>query len=472
MGICTKKIIFLTLIFFSTSLFANVAKVVALKGNASIVRQGEIIQLTRESILLKHDQITTKDNTKVQLLFQDETIISIGKNSSFQISDYLFDEKSKKYEAKFDMFKGTFKTITGKIGKLSPKNFNLKTKTASIGIRGTQIVMNLSKDREEIFCTEGKILVTKLDSKISSIVSAGEFTSFSNQNNEKIEVKKIKNSDIKKINQSIVIQNNLATDRITIREDREETNRPPLNPNRTPNSENNPNQGPNSKNNPNKGPNPEDNPTLDPNFNPDQSRNDGNMKREDLIQQEIDKAESTTPTDDNDSTTSTDTSTDDNDSTTSTDDNDSTDTSATDDYDPDDLNVITDASYIQNLKDTNSTATYTGDFNSYEFNENNQYMTKNSEKIAIPENTTISMDIDFGADSNQISNGIVDYQSSPDLKFDGHIGGNDFQISGTNGTEGSGNGNFYGKEADAIKGQLNMTHGVTSTNAKFEATKQ
>ena len=146
MGICTKKIIFLTLIFFSTSLFANVAKVVALKGNASIIRQGATIELTRESLLLKHDQITTKDNTKVQLLFQDETIISIGKNSSFQISDYLFDEKSKKYEAKFDMFKGTFKTITGKIGKLSPKNFNLKTKTASIGIRGTQIVMSLSVD--------------------------------------------------------------------------------------------------------------------------------------------------------------------------------------------------------------------------------------------------------------------------------------------------------------------------------------
>ena len=437
MGICTKKIIFLTLIFFSTALFANVAKVVALKGTASIIRQGAIIELTRESLLLKHDQITTKDNTKVQLLFQDETIISIGKNSSFQISDYLFDEKSKKYEAKFDMFKGTFKTITGKIGKLSPKNFNLKTKTASIGIRGTQVVMNLSKDREEIFCTEGKILVTKLDSQMSSIVNAGEFTSFSNQNNEKIEVKKIKNSDIKKINQSIVIQNNLATDRITIREDREETNRPPRNPNRPPNSENNPNQVPNR----------EVNQTLDPNFNPEQSRNDGNMGKEDLIQEEIDKAVST-------------------------DVNDSSDASAIDEYDSDDLNVITDANYIQNLKDTNSTVTYTGDFNSYEFNEDNQYMTKNSEKIAIPENTTISMDIDFGADSNQISNGIVDYQSSPDLKFGGHIGGNDFQINGTNGTSGSGNGNFYGNEADAIKGQLNMTQGSTSTNAKFEATKQ
>ena len=214
MATSIKKFILITLLLFTSSLFANVAKVVALKGDASIVRNDTTIKLDGNSIIEKQDVIITKDNTKVQLLFKDETIISIGENSSFQVNDYLFDEKNQKFEAKFDMFKGTFRTITGKIGKLAPEKFNLETKSASIGIRGTQIVMNLSKDNEQIFCTEGKILVTNLTSKESSFVNSGEFVSL-DSTNTKIDVKKIKPNDLKIINNTITIQNNLATDTIS-----------------------------------------------------------------------------------------------------------------------------------------------------------------------------------------------------------------------------------------------------------------
>ena len=209
-----KKFILITLLLFTSSLFANVAKVVALKGDASIVRNDTTIKLDGNSTIEKQDVIITKDNTKVQLLFKDETIISIGENSSFQVNNYLYDEKNQKFEAKFDMFKGTFRTITGKIGKLAPEKFNLETKSASIGIRGTQIVMNLSKDNEQIFCTEGKILVTNLTSKESSFVNSGEFVSL-DSTNTKIDVKKIKPNDLKIINNTITIQNNLATDTIS-----------------------------------------------------------------------------------------------------------------------------------------------------------------------------------------------------------------------------------------------------------------
>ncbi len=219
MGASIKKIILFTLLFISTILSANIAKVVALKGDASIIREGKTLALTKKSIILKHDQIKTKDKTKVQLLFKDNTVISIGGNSSFQVFEYLFDEKNNKYEAKFSMLQGTFRTITGKIGKLSPKKFNLKTKSASIGIRGTQIVMNLSAEKEDIFCTEGRILVTKLNSNVNSFVKAGEFVSLKKNDITKIKVKKIKPSDINKINNKISIQNNLATDKISIQND-------------------------------------------------------------------------------------------------------------------------------------------------------------------------------------------------------------------------------------------------------------
>ncbi len=103
-------------------------------------------------------------------------------------------KKNNNHKVELNMIEGTFRTITGKIGKFAPKRFNLKTKSASIGIRGTQIVMSISPNEEKIFCTEGKIFVQKLDSKISSTVNAGgEFVSFKpGETKQKIDVRKIK----------------------------------------------------------------------------------------------------------------------------------------------------------------------------------------------------------------------------------------------------------------------------------------
>ena len=215
MKISIKKIILITLLLVSNSLFAEVAKVVSLKGEALLIRDNKTLTLTRASLIQKDDKIETKQNTKVQLLFKDETIISIGKNSSFLVSNYLFDEKNKNYEAKFSMLKGTFRTITGKIGKFAPKKFNLKTKSASIGIRGTQIVMNLSPDLEQIFCTEGKIFIQRDDNGISSTLQAGEFVNIEKEMGS-LKIQKINDAVIKNINQNLTIKKNLANDNITV----------------------------------------------------------------------------------------------------------------------------------------------------------------------------------------------------------------------------------------------------------------
>jgi hypothetical protein len=168
------RVFFLFVIFFSLSLFANVAKVVALKGEGTIIREGTSIDLKKESIILKNDEIMTKSNSKVQLFFNDETIITIGKNSYFKVIDYIFDEKEAKYNLDFSIFKGSFKIISGAIGKINPKNFKLKTKSAAIGIRGTEFQLSLDDEIEVISCTDGVIVVSLISSNEDIIISAGE----------------------------------------------------------------------------------------------------------------------------------------------------------------------------------------------------------------------------------------------------------------------------------------------------------
>lgn len=142
------------------SLFANfVATVTALKGSAEITRETKTFQAQLKSKIENKDNIATTNNSKMQLIFKDETIITIGKNTNFSIEDYLF-ENSKEPVANFGILNGAIRIITGSIGKIAPKKFILKTKTSTIGIRGTNFTVITRTDGSlSSYCTYGAISI-------------------------------------------------------------------------------------------------------------------------------------------------------------------------------------------------------------------------------------------------------------------------------------------------------------------------
>ncbi|MGH2277587.1 FecR family protein [Aliarcobacter sp. ERUVET-7] len=150
-----KKIIFMFLLFVST-LFANIGKITLLEGEAFVKRGGETLRLNLSDQISNNDFIETKTNSKVKITFIDNTIITIGKESSLKIEDYFFDSNNKNSaKTELNVSKGAFHAITGQIGKVNPEKFKLKTKNATIGIRGTEIY----GDQNRVFCTQGAIFV-------------------------------------------------------------------------------------------------------------------------------------------------------------------------------------------------------------------------------------------------------------------------------------------------------------------------
>ena len=157
----TIKILILTIILACGNLFASaVATITAIKGDANIQREGKNITATLGARLQEKDSLITKENAKLQIIFADETIISIGKNSNFSIKEYIFEDK-KEPIAKFEMLKGAMRTITGKIGKIAPQKFTLQTKTTTLGIRGTNFSVIVEEDGLcNAYCTYGAISAT------------------------------------------------------------------------------------------------------------------------------------------------------------------------------------------------------------------------------------------------------------------------------------------------------------------------
>jgi hypothetical protein len=154
------KIVLIALLL-GVSLFAkSVASVTALKGEAFLKRDSKKSVLYLGEKLFEKDSIITGTKAKVQVIFEDETVITIGRNSEFFVDEYLFDD-SQKSVVKFGMLKGAMRAITGKIGKIAPQKFSVKTKTTTIGIRGTNFTIIESDDgSSSIYCTFGAIDVT------------------------------------------------------------------------------------------------------------------------------------------------------------------------------------------------------------------------------------------------------------------------------------------------------------------------
>lgn len=167
--------IFLYLFLMTEILFGSVGKVVTSRGEVTLLRGQNQLVVKAGLEIEEKDTIKTSSNGKLQIIFSDDTLITIGKESEFSVKEYLYDN-NKNSKASFGISKGTFRAITGAIGKIAPQNFKLTSKSASIGIRGTQIYAEIKEDFDFVACTEGTITVTSLSTGQTIEIPAGSFT--------------------------------------------------------------------------------------------------------------------------------------------------------------------------------------------------------------------------------------------------------------------------------------------------------
>lgn len=164
------KVLILMLFIVANVAMASIGKITSFKGSVNISRDSQDIRAELNLDVERNDTISTKKNSNAIIKFNDKTIITVGKDSTLVIEEYLFDETNKSNsKTQFNFLKGTFKSVTGTIGHINPDKFRLKTRTANIGIRGTVTLGN----QKLIACTKGSISV-KSKSK-SVILNAGEY---------------------------------------------------------------------------------------------------------------------------------------------------------------------------------------------------------------------------------------------------------------------------------------------------------
>jgi len=124
-----------------TPAFANpIGSVVSMEGQASAERAGDTVPLAINSDIQVNDRIVTKEKSKVQIRFIDDSVMSLGENSDVVMDEYVFDA-SRAGENSFgaNLGNGIFRVVSGKIVELNPDRFKVKTSRSTIGIRGCDL---------------------------------------------------------------------------------------------------------------------------------------------------------------------------------------------------------------------------------------------------------------------------------------------------------------------------------------------
>lgn len=87
--------------------------------------------------LKEGDRVTTADGASAIVKLQDGTRMTVRPNSEMLIQQYKFKENAADNNMVMQLLRGGFRAITGLISKNSPDAARVVTKTATIGIRGT-----------------------------------------------------------------------------------------------------------------------------------------------------------------------------------------------------------------------------------------------------------------------------------------------------------------------------------------------
>jgi hypothetical protein len=128
---------------------APVAKVVWVKGAfhaTSSTLQSRSLQAGFPIYL--HDTLVTDAQAQAQIVFTDNTLMTLRSNSNFYVDQYAYQPKTTTSQAVgtyvMRLVAGGFRTITGLIAQNQPSHYQVNTPVAVIGVRGTDYEVDLS----------------------------------------------------------------------------------------------------------------------------------------------------------------------------------------------------------------------------------------------------------------------------------------------------------------------------------------
>lgn len=124
---------------------ADIGLVKVVKGDVQIQRDGKKMPAAVGSGIRTADVVVTGADSSAGITFTDNSLVSLGPNSVFAIEKYRFDSTTHAGEFEGNLRQGRLAAASGKMVKQSPESMKIRTPSAIMGVRGTDVVVQVDE---------------------------------------------------------------------------------------------------------------------------------------------------------------------------------------------------------------------------------------------------------------------------------------------------------------------------------------
>lgn len=97
--------------------------------------------------LREAERVSTGANGAATIVLKDGTALTVGPNSTVDLSRFQFDATTQKGNFLLDLLQGSVRVVTGLLAKVNPDLFKVQTPTSVVGVRGTDFIVETQAAR-------------------------------------------------------------------------------------------------------------------------------------------------------------------------------------------------------------------------------------------------------------------------------------------------------------------------------------
>lgn len=119
------------------------------KGPVIIERGSQRLTASVGAKVLAQDRVVTGAGGSVGIALRDNTLLTAGPNSVLELNKFSFDSTTNTGQIDANVKRGTLSVISGKIAKNSPDGVVFTAPGMTLGVRGTEFVVDAGQPLEQ-----------------------------------------------------------------------------------------------------------------------------------------------------------------------------------------------------------------------------------------------------------------------------------------------------------------------------------
>jgi FecR protein len=150
------------------------------KAEIKVGASGNWKSLSLKGAIYTGATVRTGAKGKLKILFEDDSVLTLGSNSMMEINQFVYNPTAKKRKSSFKLLTGRLRAVVSRFfANRDGDDFHVRTPTAVAGVRGTSFLVNISDTKKtQVFVISGEVSVVNILAEIENevILSNGLMT--------------------------------------------------------------------------------------------------------------------------------------------------------------------------------------------------------------------------------------------------------------------------------------------------------